>query len=514
LFPPPLDAGILDSDAWVRVEQGEHPEALAASNRSSVLPGPPLDDSPWRFEVVPVVDGVDVRVGEAIGLVIPHDRGALGAGVKVAIFDLQWEGIDLVDLDVGRVSTHDCWLHPSCLPPLDSARPRFDVERGFHGTSCAEAVRAVAPEADLHLVRVNSTTMFDAAVDWAIREGVDVISMSMSFFNLNFFDRTGPVSRAVRRLEEHGILLVTSAGNYARGHWSGLYTDGDGDGRLDFDGSNGLPIYLRPGSARVHVTWDQFASCGTTDLDIVLRDARGWIVGRGRDVQRVRDPDERSYRCSPVEQIRNVPEEGWYTLEVHHRRGSRVDIRVDIVAPSGVIDGSDPRGTIQEPGLHSSVLTVGSVDAGAFRFAPPQPYSSVGPLGLAVDKPEIYGPDAYATVTYGTRGFSGTSAATPIVAGMVAVLMSEDPGLSPRGAADRLVATAWPDPTLRSTHPPVRRARFVEFLDRGGCGGGPGWLVTLLVIGLGGSRTRPRSLRVLRGCFEGRNRSRGARRHR
>ena len=50
----------------------------------------------------------------------------------------------------------------------------------------AEVIRDIAPDADIHLVRVLGQTSLENAVDWAIREDVDFISMSLPFFNESF----------------------------------------------------------------------------------------------------------------------------------------------------------------------------------------------------------------------------------------------------------------------------------------------------------------------------------------
>ncbi|TVQ88801.1 MAG: hypothetical protein EA397_16520 [Deltaproteobacteria bacterium] len=486
MYPPLADAPDLDRDSLIRVESPAHEQAVAFSHASSVLLEPPSDGSPWAYDAVPWVDEVDAELASAVNLRPYRARGARGQGVRVAVFDVQWERVEQLQPTLGDVSTHDCFMHPSCEPSMDTTRTRFDFERGTHGAGCAEALHTIAPEAELHLVRVNSTTMFENAVEWAIREDIDIISMSMSFLNLNFFDRTGPLRVPIRRLEEHGILLVTSAGNYARGHWQGTFVDSDGDGKMDFEGEGYLPVYLTEGSPRLYVTWDQFIACGQTDLDLLLRDADGWIVARSEESQRFPREGQQGHRCQPIEQVRSVPEDGWYQLEVLHRRGVTAGVRVDVLTPGGRIPDSHPWGTIHEPGLHRSVLTVGAIDAMGYLGGPPQPYSSFGPPDLAWTKPDLHGPDALSSAIYGPRGFFGTSAATPIVAGLVAVLMSDDPSLSPHEAAERLKGLGREGLDGLVSTEPVRRARLPLQGASSGCGERPMWLVGAGPLGLFG----------------------------
>ena len=95
-----------------------------------------------------------------------------------------------------------------------------------------------------------------------------------------------------------------------------------------------------------------------------------------------------------------------------------------------------------DPGSHPSVFTVGAVDATGYRFNPVERFSSQGPTPTGLTKPDIVGPDGLTTTVYGPGRFFGTSASTPSVAAAVAVLMSEDPTLSPRQAAQQLSAHA------------------------------------------------------------------------
>lgn len=454
----------------VRVEDPAHPEADARSASGALLLSPPTDGTPWRWEHVPVNDAwIGEEAIEATSVAPWIAAGSGGAGVRVAVFDSQWFGHDL---DALGVASRDCYAHPSCEPPIDTLRARFGFEEGAHGVACAELVRAVAPEAEVFAVRVNSLTTLENAVSWAIRERIDVISMSLSFFNASFYDGTGPITAQADRLATAGILLVTSAGNYARGHWRGAWTDGDGDGRLDGDGANGLDVYLPEGASRgPSVSWNQYRSCGATDLDVLLRDASGRIVARGEAEQRYGDES-----CAPSERLRGPFAAGWYRLEVHHRAGASVGLQVDVLNNGGELRGADPGGSITDPAVHPGVFAVGAVRAAGYLTNPAESFSSRGPVAGGWSKPDIAGPNGLTTRAYGPVGFYGTSASTPVVAGLIAVILGDRPELSPLEAGRRLQAWAWTDGVPAGQVDPALGAGRARLPDPApearGCAGG------------------------------------------
>ena len=141
-------------------------------------------------------------------------------------------------------------------------------------------VRDLAPQVELHIVRVNGLTTFENAIEWAIRNEIDVLTLSMSFFNSSFYDGSGPTGHAVERAEENGVLLVTSSGNYARGHYQATFNDSDWDGDHDFaEGGDRLPIYLRAGRPRsISVHWDDYGKCGDTNVDLYLYGQDGELL--------------------------------------------------------------------------------------------------------------------------------------------------------------------------------------------------------------------------------------------
>ncbi len=117
--------------------------------------------------------------------------------------------------------------------------------------------------------------------------------------------------------------------------------------------------------------------------------------------------------------------------------------------------------TIGSPGAAASALTVGSMaDPGAGGFFLSY-FSSRGPTADGRIKPDIVSPGhSIMAAKYGTTtsyvSYSGTSMATPFVAGVVALMENANPALSPANVKSMLMSTAvgWgpsgPDPDYGS----------------------------------------------------------------
>jgi len=427
---------------WVRVEDPDHPQAVASSHTGALLYERPEPGTAWRYASIPEPDiWPATEALEVTNAELWHADGAKGQGVKLAVFDIGWFGGDADPSEVGEYTSHDCFVQRSCDAPIDHFRPRRGSESGIHGFACAEVVRDVAPEVELHLVRVNGFTMFENAARWAIRNDIDVISMSMSFYNDSFYDGSGPFSRIIAELEANDILLVTSSGNNAKQHWRGTYTDADGDGRMDFDGSNSLAIEVNPGGSNLYVNWNQHGRCGDTDLDAYIYSSDGYLVGSSAE-----DQSDRADQCQPIERVNaNSVFGGIHRLEIHHQTGLSSFVEVDVLARSGSIPKGQPDRSLTDPGTHRDVFAVGAVRASNYFNGSVEGFSSWGPSNNGVAKPDIAGPDGLSTDAYGPVGFFGTSASTPVVAALIAVVMSDDPSLTPRQAARKLQSWALSD---------------------------------------------------------------------
>lgn len=445
----PEDTLSLDRDALVRVDVPDWPGAVATSSRGSLLLAAPEAGVPWRPEPVPEVDAyvaweAEVALNSAPWVAAGHD----GSGVRVAVFDVQWFNAELGLDELGDVATWDCQAHPSCEAPMDTLRPTFSWEEGSHGVACAEVIRDLAPGVELDLVRVNGLTTLENAAAWAAREGVDLVSMSLSFFGESFYDGTGAVNEALRPMFEAGSLMVTSAGNYAKEHWIEDFEDVDLDGWHEFGGgSEYLPVWLDgAGAHRVLLNWDQYGGCGDTDLDLFVFDGTGDVVGRSEDRQ-----TPGADRCTPTENASAwATTGGWHYLSVRRAAGDPT-VRFSVFARNNTISGAMGEGSVTDPGTHPMVFTVGAVRADGYLGNGPESFSSRGPTHGDLAKPDIAGPDGLSSSIYGETGFYGTSASTPAVVAALALVMSREPELTPREAAERLQAWAVPgEPTWRA----------------------------------------------------------------
>jgi subtilisin family serine protease len=488
--PISLTISLLLGADLIRVDTPDHPAAIATSSLGSTLLEPPDEDTPWREEPIPVLDTWEaIEAIEAVNADAWHDAGIDGAGVRIAVFDLQWFGVELNE-NLSELSTHDCFGHRSCAQPINTIHPQFAFETGGHGIACAEVIQTIAPGAELILVRVNSLTALENAVDWAVHEGIDIVSMSMSFFNESFYDGSGSINAAVDVLVAGGVLMVTSAGNYAQQHYKDVFTDTDRDNRHEFKwGSEYLPLYLPEGTTKINLIWDDFGDCGSTDLDGYVYNTDGALVGRSTRSQRA---DEKG--CRPTETIHaKVSESDWHYLLVHRAAG-RPDARFDVSIRAGTVYEAIAESSVTDPGSHPHAFTVGAVHVDGYANNPVQTYSSQGPTSAGVTKPDIVGPDGLTSSVYGNGRFFGTSAATPVVAALVALVMSEDPSLTPREAATALQATAKNDGAVWAEADPTMGAgkAHLPSLEQAdtGCGGGTPLLMIFCWIPFGRFRSR------------------------
>ena len=336
--------------------------------------------------------------------------GYTGEGVKVAIIDT---GFNIYNPEIAA----------NIAGYLSFSSYGIRGANSYHGTSVAEIILDVAPDAELYLYNVETYIEFMNAVDHIISRGdIDIITMSIGWDNsIGPIDGTSIVSQKVDEARDNGILWVTSAGNHANKHWQGTFSDTDGDRWHNFQGGDEIiDVYVKAGDElRVALSW--WDSPGQ-DYELCLYGE--YYYGGG--LYKI-DCSTRSqwYYSSPYEYLSyDVPyDRTLYIAIKEYSASSAVDFQLfssHVLNEYGVRDSSilipaDARGAI-------------SVAAADWRNPDSlEDYSSRGPTTDGRIKPDITGPTCVTTTAYPYTHFCGTSSASPHVAGVAALAMEKYP---------------------------------------------------------------------------------------
>jgi subtilisin family serine protease len=314
---------------------------------------------------------------------------------------------------------------------------RFDglVETGSgHGTAVAEVLHDVAPVAALHLVAVDSDIRFPAVVDYLIANDIDIVNMSLGWTQ-GPYDGSSVISQQVSRAVAAGITWVNAAGNEATTHWTGSFVDGDGDATSEFadgDEINRFTVAAR-GVFTVDMAWS-----GVADLDLCLYSYQEDVATFESCSVLSQGPEDRPAESIMWQNSAGSAADFGYSIRRYSGDPQRVDAFVGGNA-SG-LEHSSAGSSIVVPAEVPDAIAVGAVPwftPGSLAY-----YSSRGPTVSGVVKPDFVAPTSVSTAQIPV--FSGTSAATPHVAGVAALLLEAEPSLTPEQLKAALAAVALP----------------------------------------------------------------------
>lgn len=181
------------------------------------------------------------------------EKGLNGSGIRIAIFDAGFESVN---------------RHPAFKHIRDSNRiiSTFDFVKnspyvyGYHkhGTAVLSNIAGVwdsvpmglATQAEFLLARTINNSQVEksemywlAAIEWADRQGVQIVNSSLGFGGQKYFQeeldgQTAFITKAANMAARKGILIINSAGNEGNGYWHTLVAPADADSVLTVGGVN------------------------------------------------------------------------------------------------------------------------------------------------------------------------------------------------------------------------------------------------------------------------------------
>lgn len=360
-------------------------------------------------------EGVEVMDAD-----IWHDAGYTGAGIRIGVLDLGFDG-------------YRSMLGDGLPDEVVIETFGWIDDEEVHGAACAEIVHDVAPDAELILAWYDgSDAAMGEAVDWLMDQNVDIITHSAGSV-LSPRDGSGWDSRLVDQIVDQGVLWVNSAGNEADVHYRDVFTDEDGDGFHEFlSGDEILPVYVE-GYVRVYLMWQESWTYPTQDYELLVIDEDGNLLASSEE------PQDGGLGQEPAEfLVLETYDPVVYVAMYAYEVTQSVVFDVFVHGPGAWLPDSTPEYSVNSPGDALGALTVGAVDWDTDTLAF---YSSQGPTTDERLKPEVSGPTKVSGSVYGQYGFTGTSASTPYIAGAAAVVWQAYPSFRRQEVMDFLLAS-------------------------------------------------------------------------
>ncbi len=395
------------------------------------LPGVGFVREPFRpYSQMTISEGA-----ARIGARVTHLENVRGQGARVAIIDGGFKGADRLAGDMPESWRHRDYTGEGIYAGDEHFRHR-------HGTACAEILYDVAPDAELTLLKVGDLVDLENAMDFCIREGIDIISHSMGWLGTGFGDGRGLACDIVNSAADNDILWVNAAGNEAKSHYTGVWSDRDSDGWHNFAREDeALTVQATAGdSIQVMLTWNDFPTTAQDyNLSLYFFDNRR----DPREVDRSITIQNGVGRDPPVEWINyTVERSGEYGIAVAKARGA-LSKRLKIWSYNQEFEEySVARNSIGIPADARGAMSVGAINHRDWKAGQIEFYSSRGPTTDGRIKPDLVAPTRVSTVSYGQGSYAGTSASAPHVAGAAALIKSANPSYSRSALWEELVAAA------------------------------------------------------------------------
>ncbi len=367
--------------------------------------------------------------------------GFTGQGVKVAIMDVDFLGLPALKAS-GEI--------PASAVEMDFSGTGMTTGIDGHGCACAELIYDLAPGVQMYLLKSLDPSDDEAAKNYCKVQGVQIISQSGGYDVLNFHDGVAyssitphPVT-IVNDANANGILWVNAAGNEQRQYALATWRDSDNDKYLDWEPApyywplnelwNGGNVISAGEVLEVYLTWNEWpVTAQDFDLDLYRLDGTTWTHITSAEAPQTGTQPPREHL------LYTVTTAARYAVGIYKFSATRSPSFILLSYPYELfyfgynnIDTPAP-GSLTIPADAAASFTVGAIDYTTYTTGPIEGFSSLGPNNGAytgnptVVKPDICGPDWVSTVTFGTESFGGTSASTPHIAGLAALVKGAYP---------------------------------------------------------------------------------------
>ncbi|MBO9130412.1 S8 family serine peptidase [Bacillus sp. 165] len=436
---------------------------------------------------------------ETLGVDKLHKEGITGKGVKVAVLDTGIDynhpdlkdafkgGYDFVDEDNDPMeATYEDW-QKSGQPEFLGSHSYYTVHgthvsgiiAGQHKNDAQFAMEGIAPDADLYVYRVlgpygrGTTEDIMAGIEQSVKDKMDVINLSLGN---DYNDPLSPISVAINNAALSGVTAVLAAGNAG----SSLYTIGS---------PAASPLAITVGSTDTEIALPNFigtikSESGqiTTETRYIgtgfLADAR-LLKGQTLEMKDVKVGKEEDYVGVDIEgnialvstgggltvqqKVKIAKEKGAAAIFIYSQYGSgyigdKLPDSLDNI-PAQSMDGKQGKALVESLKTEAVFFTFDEVKENTLTSDDVLSYfSSRGPARNTYDiKPEVVAPggtimstvpsyyqgkDYVGNYSYAYTKLSGTSMATPHVAGVAALLLQANPKFTPGDVKSSLMNTA------------------------------------------------------------------------
>ena len=398
---------------------------------------------------VPFIGGDKVR-----GYFDKNHNRITGKGIKVGIIDT---GLDYTHPDLQRNYKGGKDLVDGDEDPMETkGQGELDTVHGTHVAGIIAAngkVRGVAPEAELYAYRAlgpggsGDTEQVLTAIETAMEDKVDVLNLSLGN-DINGPDL--PISVALNRAVESGIVAVTSNGNSGPDVWT-VGSPGTAEKAISVGASTPplkVPIMRYGlGSKRKEINLGLLQGSLPWNLSFTENLVYAGI-GRKQDLKDAKGKVALMERGELTfqEKVTNAQQAGAKAVIIYNN--TEGEFAGSLETPLKIPVSSINKRNGQKL---KSDLTQNRLNTVHFLYRKEQDrladFSSRGPVTVSWDiKPDVLAPgvEINSTVPDGYLSLAGTSMSAPHVAGACALILQKHPDWTPNQVKSALMTTAQP----------------------------------------------------------------------